>query len=148
MKHIEYDYQCAVFQWVEFNKVKYPELKFMYAVINETRGISPQKGARDKRQGKRSGVPDICLPAARGGYFGLYIEMKAPKGQLTDNQIRYAIFLKDQGYCVACCKSPESATKTIKDYMALGPFKYKGPDKRKETPESSGKSQCFSVRKK
>ena len=26
--------------------------------------------------GLKSGVPDLCLPTAHGGYVGLYIEMK------------------------------------------------------------------------
>jgi len=142
MKHLEYDYQVATFQWAYFHRNKWPELQFMFAVINETRGISPQKGNRDRLQGKRSGVPDICLPTPRGTFHGLYIEMKSPTGKLSDNQKRYSIFLKDQGYYVALCNSPESACETIKEYMMLEPFH---TIERRETRKNTLKTQCFTT---
>ncbi len=50
----------------------------------------PNGGKRDKataavlkRQGVKAGVPDIMLPAARAGYHGLYIELKAGENTTT-----------------------------------------------------------------
>jgi len=143
MKHIEYDYQVAVFQWAYFHRNKWPEINFMFAVINETRGISPQKGNRDRLQGKRSGVPDICLPVPRGTFHGLYIEMKSPTGKISENQKKYAIFLKSQGYFVALCNSPECATDTIKDYLNMEPFH---TTERRETRKNGSNEQCFGVK--
>ena len=34
------------------------------------------EAAHLKAQGVRPGVPDLCVPVARHGYHGLYIEMK------------------------------------------------------------------------
>jgi len=143
LKHLEYDYQVAVFQWAYFHRNKWPELNHMFAIINETRGISPQKGYRDRLQGKRSGVPDICLPVPRGTFHALYIEMKSPTGKLTDNQKQYSIFLKDQGNFVALCNSPESACETIKEYMTLEPFH---TTERRGTRKNGSKEQCFAIK--
>src|SRR5262245_64718583 len=45
----------------------------------------PNGGARDvitagrlKAEGVRAGVPDVCLPVARAGYHGLFLEVKRP----------------------------------------------------------------------
>lgn len=70
-----------------------------------------------KREGVKSGVPDLCLAVARGGYHGLYIEMKR-KGQTTsDNQKKWIAGLKVQGYEVSVAYSCEEAIEVIKSYL-------------------------------
>jgi len=141
-KHEEYDYQVAVFQWAAWQQQQYPELEFMFAVMNETRGISLAKGARDKKQGKKSGVPDIWLPSPRGGYHGLIIEMKSTKGVTSENQKKYLEFLKKQGYMNAVCNSPESAIQKLKNYLDIP------SDCKEQTHNNGGKRrnhQCFSI---
>jgi len=66
-------------------------------------------------------VPDIVLPAAHGGYFGLYIEMKAGRNKTTDNQKDWLKDLSDQGYKTCVCYGWESASKVIEDYLNLTP---------------------------
>jgi hypothetical protein len=39
-----------------------------------------------KAEGVRAGVADLCLPAARRGYHGLYIEMKSEEGVATKSK--------------------------------------------------------------
>ena len=72
----ESGHQEALFSWAAYRTGLMPELQYMYHV--------PNGGKRDKataavlkRQGVKAGVPDIMLPAARAGYHGLYIELKA-----------------------------------------------------------------------
>ena len=90
MKHIEYDYQVAVFQWAEYHYGRYPALEFMFATMNESGvRITPQAGLRNKKQGKKSGVPDICLPVPCGTFHGLWVEMKSPTGKVSKNQEKY-----------------------------------------------------------
>ena len=43
-----------------------------------------REAANLKRQGVKAGVPDLCIPVAKGGYHGLYIEMKTKKGKLSE----------------------------------------------------------------
>lgn len=79
----ESGHQEALFSWAAYRTEIMPELQYMYHV--------PNGGKRDKataavlkRQGVKAGVPDIMLPAARAGYHGLYIELKA--GREHDDQ--------------------------------------------------------------
>lgn len=67
--------QTKLFNWVVLARGKYPELDMLYHIPN---GGSRNKieAANLRRQGVRSGVPDLCLPVARGNYHGLYIELK------------------------------------------------------------------------
>jgi hypothetical protein len=39
-----------------------------------------------KAEGVKAGVADLCLPAARRGYHGLYLEMKSEEGVATKEQ--------------------------------------------------------------
>ena len=69
--------QQAVIRWSQQASVRkmFPQLALLYHIPNE-RKCTPQQGARLKRMGVKSGVPDLHLPVARGVYHGLYLEMK------------------------------------------------------------------------
>lgn len=95
---------------------KYPELKLLYHVPNE-RKCSAQEGARLKRMGVKSGVPDLCLPVARGNAHGLYIEMKTKTGKLSDTQRWWQAELTGQDYVSAVCYGWEQAVKVLTDYL-------------------------------
>lgn len=115
----EGDEQEAVFEWATLNSGRYPELEFMYHIPNEGKRTA-RHGAELKRQGLKRGVPDICLPAARGKYHGLYIEMKVGKNKPTDSQTRYLKFLAAQGYAPVVCYGADDAIKIIIQYLNLG----------------------------
>ncbi|MBC3486703.1 VRR-NUC domain-containing protein [Pseudomonas sp. SWRI50] len=58
-------------------QLRYPQAyKLIYHVPNGGHRIKAV-AAKLKGQGVKAGVPDLVLPMARGGYFGLYIEFKA-----------------------------------------------------------------------
>jgi hypothetical protein len=67
---------------------KYPALRMLHAIPN---GGHRHKAtaARLKAAGVKAGVPDICLPVARGDWHGLYIELKVGKNKLTEAQRRW-----------------------------------------------------------
>lgn len=112
---LERKYQEALIQYVHN---RYPQV-VMYANWNE--GISGSKGpvygAIRKRMGVVSGIPDLFLahPGAKNKR-GLYIEMKQPKGKVTDNQKTMMAYL-EQYYEVAVCYSLEEAVTTVDCYM-------------------------------
>lgn len=72
----EAEEQEALFVWAEYQSAAHTELKLLYHIPNEGKR-SVSYGAALRRQGMKKGVPDLCLPVARGKYHGLYIEMKA-----------------------------------------------------------------------
>lgn len=77
----------------------------------------PAEAAHLKAQGVRAGVPDLCIPVARGGYHALYIEMKAPKGRVSEKQREWLALLREQGSCALVCYGADNAIKAIEAYM-------------------------------
>ena len=102
MRDLEHHDQVALFRWAAWNLARYPELEWMYAVPNAAKR-SPRQGAYMKAEGLKAGVPDICLPVARGGYNGLYIEMKIKGNKPTEKQLEWHVALREQGYRVEVC---------------------------------------------
>lgn len=118
----EDQHQEALFRWAALSKI--PELDLMYAVPNG--GLRNVRVAvKLKAGGVKSGVPDICLPTARGSFHGLYIELKKPKcskspaGKPTKNQIEWLQKLNDAGYLAVTCIGWDEAKKAIETYLML-----------------------------
>ena len=108
--------QEALFEWAGYQLGRMPELEYMYHV--------PNGGKRDaataialKRQGVKAGVPDIHLPAPKGKYHGLYIELKAGKNATTEKQERWLKYLRKQGYFTAVCYGWKIAAELIETYL-------------------------------
>ena len=108
--------QEALFSWAAYNMGRMPELEYMHHV--------PNGGKRDaataialKRQGVKAGVPDICLPAPRGIYHGLYIELKAGKNTTTAKQRSWLNYLRQQGYFTAVCYGWQTAAELVERYL-------------------------------
>lgn len=109
--------QQCLFQWAAYQSGKYPELKLLYHVPNGGSRNKAEAG-RFKAEGVKAGVPDLCLPVPRGGFHGLYIELKRLRGSKTsEEQTAWIQELAKQGYCVALCKGWEAAAKMIIDYL-------------------------------
>lgn len=118
--------QEKLFNWAGFVMNQYPELKLLYHCPN---GGSRNKieAANMKRQGVKPGVPDLCLPVARGKYHGLYIEMKARDNKPSEIQKKWLLELKNQGYAVAVCYDWESASRFITNYLSFKGKPYGNP---------------------
>lgn len=69
-------------------------------------------------------MPDLFLPVACGEYHGLFIEMKAAKGRLSEDQKIRLGELQEQGYQAVCCYSAEQAINTLKSYYEIVPKLY------------------------
>lgn len=108
--------QTALFRWAAMQENVYPELRWMHHVPN---GGHRHKAtaARLKAAGVKAGVPDVCLPVPRGGYHGLYVEMKFGKNKPTKNQQMWIKGLRENGYKAQVCYSCEDAIEAIKGYL-------------------------------
>ena len=113
----EHAEQSALFQWAELNRRKYPALKLLYAIPNGGhRHIAV--ALKLKAEGVKAGVPDICLPIARRGLHGLYIEMKKRSGGvLSQKQADWMLNLVEQNYSYAVAYGFEDAKRIIEDYL-------------------------------
>jgi hypothetical protein len=108
--------QQTLFEWAALMEAKVPELRLMYHVPNGGSRNSLE-AANLKRQGVKAGVPDVCLPVARGNSHGLYIEMKAGDNKPTEKQKEWLTALEKQGYATAVCYSWEDAVFIITNYL-------------------------------
>ncbi len=116
----EHAEQAALFRWAEFARARLPELTLLHAIPN---GGHRHKAtaARLKAEGVKRGVPDLCLPVARSGAHGLYIELKTERGKTTPEQLGWIRALRRQGYVAEVCHGWESARSMIEHYLSAGP---------------------------
>lgn len=127
--------QMEVITWCEKNEYRFPALKMIYHSPNgeerpaRTRvrksdgkviRFSPV-GLKLKRMGTKKGWLDLQVPVPRGGYHGLFIEMKStdPAATTTPEQDEWIELLRDLGHAVAVCRGAESAKKILTWYMSL-----------------------------
>lgn len=79
---------------------------------------SKTEAMRFSLEGVKSGVPDICLPVARGEHHGLYIELKRREGgKVSAEQTAWIEALIREGYCAAICRGWEDAAHVILQYL-------------------------------
>lgn len=118
--HLEDDHQKALFSWAE----NYPQLKWMHSIPNGAflHGGPKQRArqmARLKAQGLTPGVLDVFLPKARGGFHGLYIELKIKPNKPTEKQKEFIQQADKDGYLTAVCYDWLDAKQVISDYMGI-----------------------------
>lgn len=115
---LEEEEQRVLMSWAELEAQReHPELALLYHV--------PNGGARNKAtagklraEGVKAGVPDLCLPVARGGYHGLYIELKRVQGgRLREAQKQWLAALEAQGYRTAVCRGWAEAKAELLRYL-------------------------------
>lgn len=112
--------QQALIRWAAFQQGAFPELSMLYHIPNGgSRGKA--EAGRFKAEGVKPGVPDICLPVARQGFHGLYIELKRrEKGKTSEAQKDWIKRLSDQGYFAVVCRGWDDAAKAITQYLTIG----------------------------
>lgn len=122
----EHDDQVAVINWVRWNQKRCPELTVLYAIPNGAKLPYKRVGKNEtySRQGQYlvaegllPGACDLCLPVARHGYFGLYIEMKHGKNGLSQDQIEFMDMVNYQGYLAVVCRGDQEAIDKLCWYL-------------------------------
>ncbi|WP_323115127.1 VRR-NUC domain-containing protein [Pseudomonas guariconensis] len=109
--------QAALMQELQ---LRYPEAyALIYHVPNGGHRVKAV-AAKLKGQGVKAGVPDLVLPMARGGWFGLYIEFKAQPpfdAPVSASQDAYLQALHRQGYLAIVCRGSIDAVEAIRAYL-------------------------------
>lgn len=122
-------HQMGLMNAVGWHLARHPELKLLHHIPNG--GLRNKAVAgKLKAMGQRAGVPDLMLPVARGGFHGLYIEMKRPAGAdgsragvTSKEQREWIADLRCQDYCVRVAFGWEEGLKALLEYLALAPTK-------------------------
>lgn len=122
----EHDLQVALITRCNLLAYQHPELARLFAIPNGAKlpytvdangeRVSRQ-GAYLRAEGLKSGVPDLFLPAARGGWHGLFIEMKRPGNKPSENQTEWMGALTENGYLCVVCYSDDEALDTLLAYL-------------------------------
>lgn len=117
----EDDIQKQIIGWAKHKKVNGKPL-------SELIHHSPNGGQRHivtatrfKAMGTLAGFPDLFVFIARGGFNGLFIELKAAKGVVSENQKVMLERLDKQGYKTAICYGFDEAKQAITDYLETWP---------------------------
>ncbi|MCM1256494.1 MAG: VRR-NUC domain-containing protein [Roseburia sp.] len=108
--------QDMLFTWAMWQQGARPELELLHHIPNGGKRDA-RTGRALKRQGVKAGVPDLCLPVARGGFHGLYIELKVGNNTTSPRQKEWISNLGQQGYCARVCRGWEEAKETIEGYL-------------------------------
>ena len=122
--------QTLCVKWARAMVGKYPELSALIHYPAEVGNRSDAKGAmiegaKMKRLGKAKGFPDLFLPVPKGGYGGLFIELKAKKGEfgaktdgkLSVEQESWLAFLNKQGNLAVMIDNFEDFKKVVEEYL-------------------------------
>lgn len=112
----EEGHQEAIFEWASYQIARLPELELLHHIPNGGRRDKAEAVAF-KRRGVKAGVPDLCLPVARGNFHGLYIELKTEKGKPTKTQKLWIEKLIKQGYFAKVCYGWKDAIETLEYYL-------------------------------
>lgn len=112
----EEEEQIWLFSWAALNLGRWPELELLHHIPNGGKRSKPE-AARFKAMGVKRGVSDIFLPVARGGYHGLYIELKAKDGKVEKEQKEWIDAVQEQGYYGIVCFGGFSAANLLETYL-------------------------------
>ena len=114
----EYKEQKELIRWARMRSATLPELKLLTSIPNGGYLLSPSAASKLKATGLSAGVPDLMLPVARGGYHGLFIELKRLKGgRVSPEQRWWAERLNSEGYLAVVCYGWNDARQIIESYL-------------------------------
>lgn len=114
MKHIEDSLQMSCIRWFDMQYSAFSVLLFHPANGGKRNAI---EAAKFKKMGVRAGVCDLFLAIPNGKYHGLFIELKSPKGTLTDNQKNFIAEVQNSGYAVKIVRSLDEFINVITNYF-------------------------------
>jgi len=113
-KNSESNSQAQFVSWCDERNI------LIFSIPNGGYGIPVAVAMRLKREGLKSGVPDLFIPIPIDPYHGLFIEMKrSDGGKTTKNQKTWLSILANQMYCCAIAHGFEGAKKAACEYLKL-----------------------------
>lgn len=119
VKISEHAEQVAIFEWAKLNMATYPQLVNMFAIPNGGQR-EHRTGTMLKREGVRSGVPDIALMYPCNGYHGLFVELKRRDGgKVSPTQSDWINRLNQAGYLAIVAFGAKEAVNEITKYLDM-----------------------------
>ena len=104
--------QKQLIQWCRTD----PRYQYLFHIPNESVGGQGWM-IRNRQMGVKSGVPDLFYPVPMNGYHGMFIEMKADKGRLSQAQKRWIDALTVLGYKCVVAHGWNEAKEALEQYL-------------------------------
>ncbi len=118
LEHIE---QAHLIQWADTVIADlHPNTGKLFAIPNGGHR-NKHVALKLKEEGVLAGVLDLLFPEARGGYFGLWIEMKVRPNKPTPERLAHIRQHLAAGYYAAVCYTAEQAQTLLLWYLELAP---------------------------
>jgi hypothetical protein len=115
LKVTERGEHLALMQWIRTQ----PEInRYVIHIANE-RKCTPRQGKLLKDMGVRAGVPDFFFPCPKGGYHGMWVELKVGKNKLLPEQKEFLALMTSVGYVAVCAVGFDAAKAFIEEYFSL-----------------------------
>lgn len=128
MNHIEHSHQVALIAWASRVRLEPASdvepgatIAFYLLAIPNGGQRSAREGARLKAEGVKAGVSDLLLPLRRGGFAGLWLEMKAPGEKPNPRQRAWIERMRLAGYRAEWRDDWQKAAQVITDYLDGSP---------------------------
>ena len=122
MNHTESNLQAQCVRWF---RLAHRKQSILLNSVPNGGARNAVTGAIIKREGAVRGVADLELNMARGGWHGLKIEMKTPKGRQSPEQKQWQKAVEEQGYYYAVCRCFDDFYNLVEWYLSLVPTTYK-----------------------
>jgi hypothetical protein len=107
----EHQEQVAVVQFCDAQNIR------IFAIPNGS-NKNPASAAKFQREGLRKGIPDLMVPIPKGGFMGLFLEMKRTKNaKPSKEQQEWIEFLNQMGYFAIVCYGADEAIAVIQRYL-------------------------------
>lgn len=105
---------------VKYLKLQYPSIRYCASLGGQYQKYQSQRN-RAVSTGYVKGFPDLGIYEGRGGFFGLFLEIKTKKGYPTKEQKQWLIDLNERGYLAKCIKGFDDIINEIDNYLSLKP---------------------------
>lgn len=116
----EHDEQAAVVRWLDFahpNVLKH-SIPNGAELAGKTIGQRVARMNKLKAEGLTPGASDLFIAEPRGGFHGMYLEMKSTTGRLSDNQQWFLSEAEQRHYYTAVAHGAAEAIDTITEYLS------------------------------
>lgn len=110
MARNETDLQIACARYLD-------HLPVLWCHVANERQTTMMRGAKLKKMGVKSGVPDILIFEARHNYCGLAVELKFGRNKTTENQNHWLWGLFQRGWQTAVVTNFDEFQKIVDDYL-------------------------------
>lgn len=113
MRQSEHNIQKAVIIYL-----RYQHPGVIYCASAGGMFTTPTQAKKMVAAGYVKGYPDLAIHEARGGYHGLFIELKSPTGKTSPEQLDWIAKLMQRGYYAQICKGYDQAKNLIDLYLS------------------------------